>query len=137
MATEIGVVVNESLSSRVPTFVPANKGTIAILINSQRGPINTPILVSNFETFTKIFGESPLPNDFSYYVIKGFFDNVLLDGSNPFQLYLVRPIADSDTPGNPPFVRRGTASNYVEFRLGYQQLDSPTGEFNEDRKSVV
>ena len=131
MATEIGVIVNETLSSRVPTFVPANKGTIAILINSQRGPINTPILVSNFETFTKIFGESPLPNDFSYYVIKGFFDNVLLDGSNPFQLYLVRPIADSDTSGNPPFARRGTSSNYVEFRLGYQQLDSPTGEFND------
>lgn len=74
MAYNIGLNVIEVDGSASPAIVGAATSVAGLVLDTARGPVNTPTRISSFPDFVARFGGFD-PSSVAAFVVKGFFDN--------------------------------------------------------------
>lgn len=116
---KIGLNVNEVEILTSPQMRPSNVNNVGILVDSRLGPINEVVEVGSIADYQLKFGKVD-PTKYSYYVLKGLFDNI---GNNTVSVKCLRAIGT--TTGTASFHTVGTSANTVTYSRGYYGKSSP------------
>jgi phage tail sheath protein FI len=114
MALNVGVNVLEVDGRAPPTLQGAPTSVAAFLGKTTRGPLNSPVLVSNPQQFRDRFGDNR-PDGYLAYAVDGFF----LNGGS--QAYVCRVAGSTTTSATLTLKNRasGTAGNALTLTAGY------------------
>lgn len=128
---KIGLNVNEVEILTSTSMKPSNVNNVGILIDSKLGPINEAIQVGSISEFELKFGKAD-PNKYSYYVLKGLFDNI---GNNEVSVRVIRAVGS--TTGVAAFTTVGTSGDTVKYSRGYYGKESPGTQGNTFKIEIV